>query len=290
MPRLFGSALEDQAAAGAMMWVVGSLAFVLPAIAITVECLSSKTSRRNAVPNSVSRIGIPVSPFTLLPSMPLIGWLPPSRLRGRKAEAASFVLVFVATGLCLAVLASAHASDEDNQTLRFTGPSGPFLVAVFGQPGDLPAGHTNFGILVQDRDTRDVKLDATVDLTAVADSETSGSSSSARAVQAEGENKLLQTAQLNLPTEGNWRVYVSVNRNSKTAAFVLPIHVVREQTAPEYLDRWPYILLVTFGAILLVVYGQRHRTARSEKVASRKVSGSRVLPQKSATSRSRPSE
>jgi len=277
MPRLFGSALEDQAAAGAMMWVVGSLAFVLPAIAIAVECLSSKAARRSTVANSVSRIGIPISPFTLLPSMPVIGWLPPSRLRGRTVEAAVFVVLFVALGLGLAVLASSHANDADDQTLRFTGPSGPFLVAVFGPPGDLPTGHTDFGVLVQDRNTQDVQLDATVDLTAVADSDAPGTSFSARAVQAEGENKLLQTAELNLPTEGNWRMYVSVKRNSQTTDFVLPIHVVREQTAPDYLDRWSYIALVTFGAILLVVYARRHRTARSDKIASRKVSARNLL-------------
>jgi putative membrane protein len=40
-PRFFGlSALQDQVAAGAFMWVVGSLAFILPAIALTVQCLS----------------------------------------------------------------------------------------------------------------------------------------------------------------------------------------------------------------------------------------------------------
>jgi hypothetical protein len=264
MPRLFGSALEDQAAAGAMMWVVGSLAFVLPAIVIAVECLSGKASRRNAVPNRVSRLAIPISPFTFLPSMPLIGSLPPSRLRARTVEAASFVVLFVAIGLCLAVLASSDASGDDDQTLRFTAQSGSFLVAVFGQPGDLPTGHNNFGILVQDRDTQDTQLDATVDFTAVADSDTPGSSFRARAVQAEGKNKLLQTAELNLPSEGNWRIYVSVNRNSQTTNFVLPIHVVKEQTAPEYLDRWPYVTLATFGAILLVVYVRRHRNARSE--------------------------
>jgi hypothetical protein len=114
-------------------------------------------------------------------------------------------------------------------------------------------------------DTQEVQLDATVDLTAVADSDTPGSSFSARAVQAEGENKLLQTAQLNLPTKGNWRMYVSVNRNSQTAEFVLPIRVVREQTASEYLDRWPYIALVTFGAILLMVYVQQAVGGRSAR-------------------------
>jgi len=45
-PRLFGlSALEDQVAAGAFMWVAGSLAFVLPAIVIAVQCLSARSPR-----------------------------------------------------------------------------------------------------------------------------------------------------------------------------------------------------------------------------------------------------
>jgi len=45
-PRLFGlSALEDQVAAGAFMWVAGSLAFILPAIGIAVQCLSMRSAR-----------------------------------------------------------------------------------------------------------------------------------------------------------------------------------------------------------------------------------------------------
>jgi putative membrane protein len=49
LPRLFGlSALEDQVAAGAFMWVAGSVGFVLPAIVIAVQCLST-SSRRDAL-------------------------------------------------------------------------------------------------------------------------------------------------------------------------------------------------------------------------------------------------
>jgi putative membrane protein len=41
VPRVFGlSALEDQVAAGAFMWVAGSLAFILPAIVLAVQSLS----------------------------------------------------------------------------------------------------------------------------------------------------------------------------------------------------------------------------------------------------------
>src|SRR5271167_5139378 len=52
-PRLFGfSAQEDQAAAGSIMWVVGSLAYILPAIIIAVRCLSRKRSRVEVVAGS----------------------------------------------------------------------------------------------------------------------------------------------------------------------------------------------------------------------------------------------
>ena len=51
VPRLFGfSALEDQVAAGSIMWVVGSLAFIVPAIVIAVQCLSRKPSREPTTP------------------------------------------------------------------------------------------------------------------------------------------------------------------------------------------------------------------------------------------------
>ncbi len=47
VPRLFGlSALSDQIAAGAFMWVMGSTVFLIPAIAITVQLLSP---RRNNI-------------------------------------------------------------------------------------------------------------------------------------------------------------------------------------------------------------------------------------------------
>src|SRR5262249_41654382 len=45
-PRLFNmSALEDQIAAGAFIWVSGSLPVVLPAIVVAVRCLSTSAQR-----------------------------------------------------------------------------------------------------------------------------------------------------------------------------------------------------------------------------------------------------
>ncbi|MGC2298601.1 MAG: cytochrome c oxidase assembly protein [Acidobacteriaceae bacterium] len=46
IPRLFGlSALNDQIAAGAFMWVMGSMVFLIPAMLITVQLLSPRRAR-----------------------------------------------------------------------------------------------------------------------------------------------------------------------------------------------------------------------------------------------------
>ncbi len=44
-PHVFGlSVLQDQAAAGAIMWVVGSIAFLIPAMPIAVQCLTHRAA------------------------------------------------------------------------------------------------------------------------------------------------------------------------------------------------------------------------------------------------------
>jgi len=47
IPRPFGlSALNDQVAAGALMWVLGSIVFLLPVIAITMQIFSVQSAQR----------------------------------------------------------------------------------------------------------------------------------------------------------------------------------------------------------------------------------------------------
>ena len=265
IPRLFGSALEDQAAAGAMMWVIGSLAFVLPAVAIAVECLSTNASQRRTVPRSSSRTSFPASVLPLSRN-PLIRFLAAGS-KGRAVGATSFLAFFLVVGFCFAALASSDTDDDDNLALRFQGQSGPFLMSVFAQPGYLPAGDVKFDILVQDRNTQEVQRDATIDLTAVADAGTPRSFSTVRAVRKESENKLLQTAELNLPNEGNWRIHVAVRRDAQVADFGLLLRVARQQTVPKHPYLWRYIALLILGVILLGVYVRRHKNpvcARAE--------------------------
>src|SRR5271165_1492816 len=156
-PRLFSfSALEDQIAAGAIMWVLGSLAFVVPAIIIAVQCLSKRPSQE-AISTARKR---EISPFDGPLSVPerssfLRRFVRPE-FSGRVADAISFVTLFVATSLCFAWLLSSTLSDDDDQAVRFRAQSGSFALTVFAQPGDLSTGPADFGILVQDSSTQEV--------------------------------------------------------------------------------------------------------------------------------------
>jgi cytochrome c oxidase assembly factor CtaG len=91
-PRLFGfSALEDQVAAGALMWVVGSLFFLVPVMVITVQQLS--TRRRFAPVASLPRLVVPAKagPLDLL-ALPGVGAFLKSRYGRQLLQAGTLVV------------------------------------------------------------------------------------------------------------------------------------------------------------------------------------------------------
>jgi len=68
-PRLFGTtALADQSCAGVIMWVPGSLVFLIPAALIAIECLSPR--RLLVRPTGVYR-----NPDLVAPMRPVVGWI-----------------------------------------------------------------------------------------------------------------------------------------------------------------------------------------------------------------------
>ena len=103
-PRLFGlSALADQALAGALMWVPGSLAFLVPAMAITWRLLSPRADRRARVSPPAPRRGQETTArpaFDLLRA-PLVGPLLRARYGRRALQAVMLLLAaaVVADGL-----------------------------------------------------------------------------------------------------------------------------------------------------------------------------------------------
>ena len=323
-PRLFGlSVLEDQIAAGAIMWVAGSLAFVVPAVIIAIQHLSPRSPRadliitrkresssRSALCSSVLRIPLVgiflerqltnkranvawnqrkhtpscrVTPggtgeqalaqvplpgraereITSAPgrSRPLLSrrWygagagIPFTRLP-RTLEGAWFVIFFAATGLCLARFLG--GTTDDDWVLRFTQTSGSFAVTVFGQAGDTSAGPTAFSILAQDPNTQEVLLEVTANVAAHLCDNRLATSSEVQASSEHSQNRLLQTAEINLSTEGPWIVTIVLRRNSEIAEFSFPVYVLKADK--RFKIPWSYLLLVAFGLILALVYARRH--------------------------------
>ena len=258
-PRLFGfSALADQAAAGAIMWVIGSTVFLIPATVIAVQLLASRRPSASHIPVRAPESQAIDAAFATVRRLPSPLKFLQSRFNAKTIEAASFVVLFVVAGLCLTALASA-GSDDDDQALRLSQTTGPFVVSVFALPGNLETGLSEFNVLIQDRDTLQVVQDARVTLEAKQE----GSSQSTAAVQAssdDSDNKLLQTAEVDLPAEGNWSLQVRVARDNQAAEITLPLRVVKPEGGITI--HWPFVIFGILAAILLFTYWRRQRSAK----------------------------
>jgi cytochrome c oxidase assembly factor CtaG/ferredoxin len=91
VPRLFGTtALSDQIAAGVIMWVPGSLVFLIPATVLAIRFLSPSQTLARSVRRIVRTV--PYAPFDLL-NLPVIGRF---LLSGRRLMQAVLLLIAVA--------------------------------------------------------------------------------------------------------------------------------------------------------------------------------------------------
>jgi cytochrome c oxidase assembly factor CtaG/ferredoxin len=95
-PRIFGlTALSDQVAAGALMWVIGSIFYLVPVMAIAVHLLSPKSRSNAAIPTRGSIE--PDQPLDLL-RLPIAGKL----LHARYGRMALQSIAFIAAVLVIA--------------------------------------------------------------------------------------------------------------------------------------------------------------------------------------------
>ncbi|HEX4074822.1 MAG TPA: cytochrome c oxidase assembly protein [Candidatus Acidoferrales bacterium] len=226
VPRLGGlSAQNDQVAAGAVMWVIGSFAFLIPAAVITVKLLSPQPPpvghRRRPAPPS-SRLRRSMLP-ALMVALPL----------------AAIAYAWVAP----------DAVDLDGDVVRLAGASGPFQVSVFGDPGALSAGPADLAVLVQDRNSGSVILDADDDLAVQ-----SGPAPPVivHATRAQSTNKLLEAATVHVPSAGLWNLRVSIREGSSQGALA-----ASQDAAPPVAESgfsWGYAVGLAAGAGLIVLY------------------------------------
>lgn len=264
-PSLFGfPPQEDQAAAGAIMWVVGSLVFIVPAILIAVQCLSRRTRQHAAAMVQRADTSLASSVLTDAEQRPWLVRAFGKQLSLKSIEAVSFVVLFAATAAGFVAL-SKLSTDDDDQVLRLAQQSGPLIVAVYGQPGDLPPGPASFAVLVQDRTSHEVLLDSNVTMSL---RNVNGVNAKPQQVRAtpDDENKLLYSADVDLESAGAWTIEVAVQHGSDHTSISLPIEVTKPEAGSAF--PWSYIVVTTFAAILIVTYLWRHRRRASAAIAA----------------------
>jgi hypothetical protein len=108
----------------------------------------------------------------------------------------------------LVVLSFRAVAHADGGTLRLARVAGPFLVSVFTAPEPLRVGRADISVLVQEPGRGEVVLGATVELRLQGPD---GVEQTLRASHALATNRLLQSAQVELPAAGRWRLEITVD-------------------------------------------------------------------------------
>jgi cytochrome c oxidase assembly factor CtaG len=252
VPRLWGiSVLEDQAAAGAIMWVPGSLIFLVPVGWVIYQILNpSQTGREEIAARSAA--SVTVRTFSQhaangAASQP-----------GAIGRISRFLLaVAIAGGGLLARVPVAGA--HHGGVVRLTEKIGAFVITVFTEPTPLRAGPVEITVLVQDRDSQRPVLDVEVTVL-VLERESDGPPTRIEATRQNATNKLMYAAPVHLPAAGPWELQVTVRQGAVMAdvAFEVTAHPPR----PLLLSSWPYLALIPLA---IGLFGLRQWISRRRR-------------------------
>ena len=161
--------------------------------------------------------------------------------------------------LCLSLTAFA-----DGGRLRFSKPAGPFLVTLFTTPEPLTPGPADFSVMIQDAKTGDILSDAVVTLKLTP---SAGATINVLASHGIATNRLLQAAQFDIPSSGNWHVHLNVTQGTQTSSVDEDIPV--QPGSRKAALAWVFALL-PLVAVLLFILHQRQKAfleRRSYKAA-----------------------
>jgi hypothetical protein len=153
----------------------------------------------------------------------------------------------VLLSLVLAPLA-AHA---DGGAVCLHEASGPFLVTVFVSPDPPRTGPIDTSVLVQDQETGEVFLDATIKL---AIHPISGKTPGllTQATREQATNKLLKASRLDLPDPGWWGLQVFVSRGREEAVLTTKLQVA--PATPRVATVWPFLLFPPVAIVLFAIH------------------------------------
>jgi len=156
---------------------------------------------------------------------------------------------------------SPHDARADGGIIRLREAQGPFMVTVFSSPEVAAGGLADVSVLVQERETGKIMLDADVNLTlsppdGQATKQSNGlcglstaamrlpdgnNPASVRATREQASNKLLYAAPAELNAPGDWKLHVLVSHRADIARFdcLLPVTL----RSGKLTGVWPYLLL-----------------------------------------------
>lgn len=162
--------------------------------------------------------------------------------------------------LLACILLGALPARADGGRLQMRTQAGPFTISLFTLPDTLAAGPIDASVLVQDSTSSDVLMDAAVTL-ALTPPHADASSIVIPLSHAQATNKLLQAAQIDLPTPGKWRVDVQVEQGGRRANCTTELEVV-PRTSP-WGTVWFFALLP--ATVMLLFAGVQVRKAKLER-------------------------
>ena len=154
--------------------------------------------------------------------------------------------------LLLTALAASVPLWADGGTVVLQKRSGPFLITLFSDPNPVRVGRADLSVMCQKAEDTSPILDAKVLLHLRRPS--SGADILEFTLPAKHENasnKLLYAAALDLPSPGNWKINVDVERNGVLASVGGSLTVLEKQ--PAIVTYWPFFIIVPLVALLFAV-------------------------------------
>jgi len=232
------SALADQATAGAIMWVAGSLAFLLPIGWILNKLLepSLATPARAARQRPTSTH--PRPDYT------------PGKPTGRPRTLLVPFLVILSQLIQPPPVLPHHGG-----VVQFKEPGDPFVITLFSESAPVHTGLVELSVLVQNKSGAPV-LEAEVGIE-LRQKHEQQQPIKAVATRSDASNKLMYSAEMVLPVPGVWEVTVRVQKDG----FTVDTHgqlVVESARAAG--STWLY-LLVLGGVLVAAWIGWRMRHA-----------------------------
>ncbi len=149
---------------------------------------------------------------------------------------------------CLLLCCMVTSASGDSGVVRASSIAGPWKLTLFSSPTPFRAGPVDLSILVQDPETDEAILDATVNLM-LQHGDAEVDTILVTATRADATNRLLYAALFDLPEPGSWQVDLHVEHDGQFAR--LQVTLAADPPLPPILGFWTWL---SFPAIVIILF------------------------------------